>query len=151
MKEEGWAEVVVGRRQEFTDRLYSAAPSPFEFDPATIKRLAKIDADRVKLEKVAHKLKPDDPRLARLERRWNSLDEKRRNIEKSSRPRFSEKTMAKSVAFLMLDPDGQVHTEYRLLRREKPTSAGGSESSSDGDAPRHEADPQRPMTSAIGS
>jgi hypothetical protein len=117
MSEDGWSEVIIGRREDVQDRLLSMDPLPKEFDAATSKKLAKIESDRRKLERAAEKLDESDvARLERLQSRFEALEEKQHAIETSAAPHFSEETKARATVFLMLDPDGHVHREYRVPR-----------------------------------
>lgn len=123
MTDDGWSEVIVGRREDMQDRLLSMDPLPKEFDAATSKKLQKIRRDREKLEKAAEKLDEDDEvRLNRLQRRYEALEAKEREIEASGTQAYAEETKARASVFLILDPDGRVHREYRMPRRKRGTS-----------------------------
>jgi hypothetical protein len=99
---------------------------PKEFDPATTKKLAKIDADQRKLEQAAEKLdENDEARLQRLQSRFDALEAKQREIEASAPVHYSEETKARATVFLMLDPDGRVHREYRVPRSKGKASTDG--------------------------
>jgi ParB family transcriptional regulator, chromosome partitioning protein len=137
MTEDGWSEVVVGRREDVQDRLLSMDPLPKEFDSATSKKLAKVESDRRKLMKAAEKVdERDEERLERLQTQFEALEEKQREIEASAPLCFSEETKARATVFLMLDPDGRVHREHRVPRRRPSASdadgrdggGGGSDS-----------------------
>jgi hypothetical protein len=83
---DGWKEVVVGRREDVQDRLYSMDTPEREFDEQTSRKLANIAARREKLEATAQKI--DDAyeaRLKRLEQRYDALEPRSR--KSSSRPR----------------------------------------------------------------
>jgi ParB family chromosome partitioning protein len=142
MTEDGWSEVIVGRREDVQDRLLSMDPLPKEFDAATSKQLAKIESGRRKLELAAEKVdERDEARLERLQSRFEALEEKQREIEASAPAVFSEETKARATGFLMLDPDGRVHREYRLPRRKVNASDSHSghcatDSGGDSDASR---------------
>ena len=118
MTEDGWSEVVVGRREDVHDRLLSMDPLAKEFDAPTSKKLARIESDRRKLERAADKVdERDEERIERLQARFEALEQKQREIESSAPPFFSEETKARATVFLLLDPDGHTHREYRLPRR----------------------------------
>jgi ParB family chromosome partitioning protein len=139
MREEGWAEVVVGRREDFQDRLYATDKPPREFDEATTRKLARIATRRQKLEAVVETIPDDDEaRLNRLNQRHKALAAEEQEILKEAPEYFSEAIKATSTAFLILDPDGRVHREYRVPRRRQPVSGqgqGGAGSSDDKPVP----------------
>ncbi|MDZ4697103.1 MAG: ParB/RepB/Spo0J family partition protein [Deltaproteobacteria bacterium] len=127
LTEDGWSEVVVGRRQDVQDRLYSMDAVSKEFDGATTKKLVKIESDRRKLEAASEKIKEEDePRFDRLQSRFEALDEKERVIVADAPACFSEETKARATVFLLLDPDGRVHREYRQPRRKPQTADRGN-------------------------
>ena len=125
LTEDGWSEPVVGRREDVQDRLFSMDPLPKEFDATTAKKLAKIDANLQKLEKVAEMLREgDEARLERIQSRFDALEEEQREIEASAPACYSEETKARATVFLMLDADGRVHREYRVPRSKARASTG---------------------------
>jgi ParB/RepB/Spo0J family partition protein len=127
LTEDGWAEVVVGRREDVQDRLYSMNEADREFDKETSRRLARIVARREKLEKTAEKLGDgDETRLDRLSQRFDALAAEEQEIVKQAPVHFSEETKAIATSFLILDPDGRAHREYRVPRRRHTQSAGGN-------------------------
>ncbi|HRK31342.1 MAG TPA: ParB/RepB/Spo0J family partition protein [Tepidisphaeraceae bacterium] len=143
LTEDGWSEVIVGKRQDVQDRLYAMDPLPKEFDSATMKKLAKIEANQTKLEKVAEMLDSGaEDRLERIQARYDSLDEKARQIEEAAPVCYSESTKARATVFLLMDPDGRVHREFRIPRRRSQPS-----SHSNGDADDGTAGSAKPPTS----
>jgi len=140
MVEDGWAEVVAGRREDVQDQLYSMEEPEREFDQQTNRQLATLAARRQKLEKAAEKIdEADHDKLNRLRQRFEALESKEQEIIEKAPEHFSEETKAMARSFLILDPDGRVHREYRLLhRRGKHTPNGDDEGS---------ADKQKPPTS----
>jgi len=124
LQEDGWSEVVIGRREDVQDRLYSMdSPEP-EYDEQTTKKLAKIAARQEKLEAAAKKLGEDDqPAQERLQKRFDALEAEEQEILKNATERFSEETKSLATAFLTLDPDGRVHREYRIPRHRHQTSS----------------------------
>ena len=50
LTEDGWREIVVGRREDVQDRLYSMDAPEREFDKQTQKKLAKVSERHEKLE-----------------------------------------------------------------------------------------------------
>jgi hypothetical protein len=139
MIEDGWSEVVVGRREDVQDRLYAMDTPPREFDESTSKKLAKIVTRREKLEQTAEKIgSNDETRLHRLQQRYEALETEEQEIVNSSPEHFSEETKAMATSFLILDPDGRVHREYRLPRRRSHASSvrnGSAAADGAGDAP----------------
>lgn len=142
LTEDGWLEVIVGKRQDVQDRLYAMDPLPKEFDSATMKKLAKIEADQAKLEKVAEKLDGDDEaRMERIQSRYDALHEKARQIEESASACFSEPTKARATAFLLMDPDGRVHREFRVPRHRSHPSSHSNGDAGDGNGMAETAKP----------
>ena len=133
LAEDGWAEVVAGRREDVQDQLYSMEEPEREFDQQTNRQLATLAARRQKLEKAAEKIdEADQAKLNRLQQRFEALESKEQEIIEKAPEHFSEETKAMARSFLILDPDGRVHREYRLLhRRGKHTSNGDGEGSAD--------------------
>jgi ParB family transcriptional regulator, chromosome partitioning protein len=118
LREDGWSEVVAGRREDIQDRLYSMRMPEPEFDTKTIRKLEKLDARRRKLESKRENIKDDDPAaIQAVEERIGALEQAADEVTRAAVPSFSEATKATATVFLMLDPDGQVRREYRLPRR----------------------------------
>lgn len=140
MVEDGWAEVIAGRREDVQDQLYSMEEPEREFDQQTKRQLATLAARRQRLEKAAEKVdETDQAKLNRLQQRFEALESREQEIIEKAPEHFSEETKAMARSFLILDPDGRVHREYRLLhRRGKHLSNGDGEES---------ADKQKPPTS----
>jgi hypothetical protein len=70
MTEEGWSEVVIGRREDVQDRLYAMDTPEQEFDEQTQRKLARLATRRQKLEATAEKMEEgDEARLDRFQRR----------------------------------------------------------------------------------
>jgi len=126
MTEEGWAAVMVARREDVQDRLLAMDTPEREFDAETSKKLARIEARREKLEEAAEKLGTKDERkLSRLQRRHETLEAEEEVIINEAPEYFAEETKAVATAFLILDPDGRVHREYRVPRMRGDRSAPG--------------------------
>jgi len=142
--EEGWNEVVVGRREDVQDRLYSMDTPEGEYDEQTNRKRARIVARREKLEVTAQKIDDEDePRLIRLQQRYEALETQERETIEKATVHYSEETKAMATSFLILDPDGRVHREYRVPRRKRSQSA-----SSNGNTQAHEtAEKPKPPTS----
>jgi len=149
LTEDGWSEVVVGNRQDVQDRLFAMDPLPKEFDGPTIKKLAKIDADRHKLEAAAETIDEDDEaRFDRLQSRFEALVEKERAIEAEASVCYAESTKARATVFLLLDPDGRVHREYRQPRR-KSQSASRANGQSDNEGESATEEPKTATSNDI--
>ncbi len=136
--EDGWKEVVVGRREDVQDRLYAMDTPEREFDEPTSRKLAKIAARREKLEAASEKIEEgDQTRLNRLQQRYEALEAEEEEIVSQAPEHYSEETKAIATAFLILDPDGKVHREYRVPRRQRKhdrsTAGNGSGAGSGGD------------------
>jgi hypothetical protein len=133
--EEGWAEVVVGRREDVQDRLYAMTPPEQEFDDETARKLASIAARQEKLEATAKKVGRKDPaKLDRLQKRFDALEAQEREIVEEAPQSFSEETKAVATSFLILDPDGRVHREYRIPRQKHPGSSAAAGKATGGGA-----------------
>jgi len=133
MIEVGWAEVVAGRREDVQDQLYSMEQPEREFDEQTKRQLATLAVRRQKLEKAAKKIdQADHAKVNRLQQRFEALESKEQEIIEKAPEHFSEETKAMARSFLILDPDGRVYREYRLLhRRGKDQTNGDGEDSAD--------------------
>jgi ParB/RepB/Spo0J family partition protein len=148
MNEDGWKEVIVGRREDVQDRLYAMDTPEREFDEQTSRKLAKIAARRAKLEATAQKIDDDDgARPNRVQQRYDALEAKEREIVEQAPEHFSEETKATATSFLILDPDGQVHREYRLPRGRRHHSQTGDGNAAAGGAVEK---PKPPTSDELG-
>src|SRR5207249_2371974 len=122
-------EVVVGRREDVQDRLYAMDAPPPEFDEQTKKKLAKIDARKKKLETTAEKIDDgDQTRIDRINERYEALDAQEQELVEKAPQHYSEETKAVATSFLILDPDGRVHREYRVPRQRHQAASGQRQS-----------------------
>jgi ParB family chromosome partitioning protein len=127
LTEEGWKEVVIGRREDVQDRLYSMDAPECEYDEQTSRKLAKIATRKEKLEATSQKIGDgDEAKVNRLQQRYDELEAEEQEIIKQAPEHFSEETKALATSFLILDPDGRVHREYRLPRHRHQRAAGGN-------------------------
>ncbi|MGA2440692.1 MAG: ParB/RepB/Spo0J family partition protein [Tepidisphaeraceae bacterium] len=127
LREEGWAEVVAGRREEVQDRLYAMQVPEQEFDEKTARKLEKLDGRRQKLEAKLENLKDDDQEaIQAVQLRIDTLEKVANDIVEAAPKVFSEATKAVGTVFLTLDPDGQVRREFRLPRPEGRRSGDGN-------------------------
>jgi hypothetical protein len=140
LTEEGWKEVVVGRREDVQDRLYAMDSPEQEFDDPTQRKLEKLALRRKKLEETAAKVpENDETRLNRVQQRFEALETQEQEIIEQAPAFVSEETKAVATTFLILDPDGRVHREIRVPRSRRshdsrhgdPSGAGGA-----GDKPK---------------
>jgi ParB family chromosome partitioning protein len=138
--EEGWSEVVVGRREDVQDRLYSMDTPDKEFDAPTQRQLDKLAKRRANLDTAAEKIEDgDQAKLDRLQRRCEALEMEEQDLVESSPEHFSEETKAVATSFLILDPDGRVHREHRIAKRKRLNASsdnGGSGVDGSGDKPK---------------
>jgi ParB/RepB/Spo0J family partition protein len=136
MREQGWSEVVVGRREDVQDRLYAMDQPAREFDDETSRKLDKVARLREKLETAAEQLEDgDDVRIDRLQKRFEALEAKEHEIIAKAPEHFSEETKSVATAFLTLDPGGRVHQDFRIPRqRHSQTPNGNSAGGTDGAA-----------------
>lgn len=135
LSEEGWAEVVVGRREDVQDRLYAMTTPEQEFDRETTRKLASIATRQEKLEATAKKVGRNDPaKLERLQRRFDALEAQEREIVEQAPEFFSEEMKAVATSFVILDPDGRIHREYRIPRQKHRASATGEGNATGGGA-----------------
>ena len=127
LTEQGWKEVVVGRREDVQDRLYAMDTPEREFDEQTRRRLDKITARQDRLQQAAEKIGDgDESKLQRLQQRYDALEAEEQELVKPAPEHFSEETKAAATSFLILDPDGRVHREYRVPRTRHQRAAGGN-------------------------
>lgn len=133
--EEGWSQVLSGPRGDVQDRLYSMDPLDKEFDAATEKKLNQLTARQERLEKAARKVK-DQKKLKRMQERFDRIGAEYEALEESAEPVFSENTKSRATVFLMLDPDGRVHQEYRRPRRKPSEGNGASRNNDNGECDR---------------
>jgi len=136
MMEQGWSEVIIGRREDVQDRLYAMDRPEREFDDATSRKLDKVARLREKLETAAQQLEDgDDVRINRLQNRFEALEAKEHEIIAKAPEHFSEETKSVATAFLTLDPGGRVHQDFRIPRqRHSQTPNGNSAGGTDGAA-----------------
>jgi len=131
LREEGWAEVVAGRREDVQDRLYSMQALDQEFDEKTTRKLEKLYGRSEKLEAKLQAINDDDHEaIQAVQERIDAIATAANDIEEAAPKVFSEATRAVGTVFLMLDPDGQVRREFRLPRPESRRAGGRND---DGD------------------
>ena len=125
--DDGWNEVVVAERSEVFDRLQSMGHAEGQFDPETQARLDDLTRRREALGSEAEALDPeqDEERFEALCEQIDELDQQEAEIVESAEARYDEVTKAHGSVFLLIDPDGQVHTEYRLPRQTRSRSVYG--------------------------
>jgi len=124
LTEDGWKEVVVGRREDVQDRLYAMDTPEREFDEPTRRKLDQLARRRNKLEETVEKVPDDDEaRLNRIRQRFDALDTQEQEIVEQAPAFVSEETKAVATAFLILDPDGRVHREVRASRSKRSRDA----------------------------
>ena len=127
LPDDGWKEVVVARREDVQDRLYAMAQPPPDFDKPTRGKLDRIAARQEKiLERAKRYTDQEDPRLQRLQKQYSRLETQEQRILDNATQQFSEATKSIATIFLLLDPDGQVHREYRVPRQDQQTKASGN-------------------------
>jgi ParB family transcriptional regulator, chromosome partitioning protein len=134
LREEGWAEVIAGRREEVQDRLYAMQVPDEEFDEKTARKLEKLGGRRQKLEAKLENIKDDDQEaIQTLQVRIDAIEKAANEIAEAAPKFFSEATKAVGTVFLTLDPDGQVRREFRLPKRPGRQSGNGvGETGTDG-------------------
>jgi hypothetical protein len=127
LREEGWAEVIVGRREEVQDRLYAMPMPDQEFDKKTARKLEKLNGRRQKLEAKLETIKDDDQEaIQTAQERIGAIENAAIEIAEAAPKFFGEATKAVGTVFLSLDPDGQVRREFRLPRRGSKNAGDGN-------------------------
>jgi ParB family chromosome partitioning protein len=117
LRESGWAEVVVGRREDVQDRLYAMDTARQEYDSRTTRKLEKLDGRREKLiAKVNRMNGEDEEEIQTIGEKIEALETAARQVVEAAPIVFGEATKAVGSVFLTLDPDGQVRREYRVPR-----------------------------------
>jgi len=131
LRESGWAEVVVGRREDVQDKLYAMDTPRQEYDARTTRKLEKLEGRRQKLVEKAEQINDEDEgALAAIGEKIEALEAATQQLVESAPIVFGEATKAIGTVFLTLDPDGRVRREYRIPRRigrrfTNGTAAGG--------------------------
>jgi ParB family chromosome partitioning protein len=139
LTDDGWHEVVVGERTQIIDRLYSMETPERELDDATNTKLSRLAEKQKALEAKAEEIDHNDAKAVNaLERKFTVLQEEEQAILNDAPLHFSEETKALATAFLILDPNGQVHTEYRVprTRHKQHGKAGGATGEGESDGPK---------------
>ena len=145
MVEEGWKEVIVERREEVQDKLFTMERPEQEFDAKTARRLAKIQTIREKLYSKLDAIgEEDSPEIAKIQQKFDALDAREQQIIEGSPEHFSEATKATATVFLLLGPDGAVQCEYRVPRRTSRPDRNGASNGTDAETIVRE---QQPPTS----
>ena len=135
MIEDGWSEVVFGKREEVQDRLYSMETLPQEFDQKTEAKLAAIALEQQKLETRSESLEEGSTKMERLQTRMEELEQEEQEIVQNAPVCYSEETKSLATAFLTMDPDGRTHVEYRVPRKRHGVN-GENGSGNAGDEPK---------------
>jgi len=139
----GWSEVVCGQRGNVQDRLYAMDPIEKEFDVKTEKKLNQLTERMEKMEKAARKVS-DPSKLERLQVRFEEIEQQFAEVEEAAEPLYSDNTKSRSTVFLLLDPDGRVHQEYRRPRRKSAESYGHADQGTSGNGASQQPEP--PLT-----
>jgi len=127
LREDGWAEVFAGRREDVQDRLYSMQVPDQEFDKKTARKLEKLYGRIEKLEAKLQTIKDDDQEaIQTVQVRIDAIEQAANEIAEAAPKFFSEATKAVGTVFLTLDPDGQVRREFRLPKRQGRQSGNGN-------------------------
>lgn len=125
LTDDGWSEVMVAERSQVQDRLYRMEEPKPAYDAATVQRLQANERRRDELAESECD-----------EEACDALDREEEEIVGDAEVFYDEATKANATVFLLLDPDGRVHTEYRLPRqqaeRREAPQAPTSEQLSDG-------------------
>lgn len=118
LREDGWGEVIVAEREDVNDRLRGMdTPGP-DFDEPTLAKLHEVSEQRQALEASLEAVAEDDEEaIEALYDRLDALDEQEEAILRRADPVYSEPVKAVGTVFLLLDPDGRVHHEYRTPRQ----------------------------------
>lgn len=128
LAEEGWAEIIVGRREDVQDRLYAMDAPEREFDEPTRKKLEKLDQRRARLEAAAENLgEGDEAKLNRLQNRFDDLEAEAEEIVSRAPEHHSEAMKSVATVFLLLGPDGQVRREIRIPKQKRSSTGAGAE------------------------
>jgi len=144
LREDGWAEVIAGRREDVQDRLYSMQVADQEFDEKTARKLEKLYGRREKLEAKLQTIKDDDHgAIQAVQKRIDAIATAANDIEEAAPKFFSEATKAVGTVFLMLAPDGQVRREFCLPKPQSRRSANGD---SHGDEAGTNGQPKAPTS-----
>jgi hypothetical protein len=143
LSEDGWHEVIIGRREDVQDRLFAMNTPERAFDKETEKKLTRINKRHEKLEVMAEQCVDDPTKLGRVQKHMETLEAEEQGIIDQAPEVFSEETKSVATAFLILDPDGRAHREYRIPRVRHSTDKG---SRSEGDEDSG-SDSSKPPTS----
>lgn len=116
--EDGWSEVIIAARGDVFDRLQAMSHAQGSYSSAVQIKLDGLQKERETLEDQIDSLdyETDEEQYEKLCQQLDSIDERENELLESSQPIFDEATKANGTVFLLLDPDGQVHTEYRIPR-----------------------------------
>lgn len=145
LAEEGWAEIIVGRREDVQDRLYAMNTPEREFDELTRKKLEKLDQRRAKLEAAAENLgEGEEAKLNRLQERFDDLEAQAQEIVDQAPEHNSEAMKSMATVFLLLAPDGQVRREIRVPKQKRPPARDGA--GTDSSNPGSDSQSPRPPT-----
>jgi ParB/RepB/Spo0J family partition protein len=136
LAEDGWAEVVAGCAADVRDRLWAMAEAPVEHDAETADRLAELAERRRELEDELDRLEDGDEEAAdRVSAQLDAVDADERAAADAGTTHHAEATKAVGTAFLILDPDGRVRREYRVLRVRPGAARAGTGIGPDGVTP----------------
>lgn len=116
--EDGWSEVLIAERSEVFDRLQSMTHPEPTYDAKTLGKLESISKKRDAFEEELAVLESDEDeeQADKIWQKIDSLNEKEDKLLESATPFYDEATRAHGCVFLLIDPDGRVHTEYRIPR-----------------------------------
>lgn len=147
--EEGWANVVVGRREELYGQVSAMSFAERVFDARTVRTLEKLHQRAEALEQQMGELEEgDEGQGEKLGERLDKLHTAAREVVAKAPVQYSEETKAVGTVFLLLDSEGKVEREYRVPRtKHGVNSSGQNGQGGEGDASGVVAEAPKPPTS----
>jgi hypothetical protein len=118
------------------------AQAPQEYDQQTTAKLKKLAQKRGNLESKLQELDESDQEASEsIQTKLEALDDEEEALTKDAPIHYAEAIKAVGTAFLLLDPDGRVRREYRILSSRPLTPGSGDGQDRDGSA-----EPAQPPT-----
>lgn len=147
--EGGWANVVVGRRENLYGQVSAMSFAERVFDAKTVRTLEKLHQRAEALEQQMGELEEGDKEQGeKLGERLDKLHAAAREVVGKAPVQYSEETKGVGTVFLLLDSEGKVEREYRVPRAKHGVNGSGqSGHGGEGDANAVAVESPKPPTS----
>ncbi len=131
--EEGWAHVIIARRDALPDEYHRTSLAEPAYDEATTNDLDATERRRLELEETEPTSEEHERQIIK---ELDALDTEEGIILGEATPIVSEATKVHGTVFLLVSPDGRVELQHRVPKRAEPGRDGEKSGTPEGTEPR---------------